>query len=1026
MDTTTTTGDVWQLKVGGETIPLRQPPNDPGDFRAFAERLRGRITGEVRFDRGARALYATDGSNYRMPPMGVVLPRSVDDVIRTVEACREAGLPILPRGGGTSLSGETNNTAVVIDFSRHLREILEIDTERRVAVVQPGVVLDHLRAEAGKRGLTFGPDPSTHAYCTLGGMIGNNSCGVHSVLAGKTSDNVESLEILTYDGLRMRVGATSEEEIHAIVRAGGRRGEIYGKLLALRERYADRIRERYPKIPRLVSGFALEQLLPENGFHVARALVGTEGTCVTVLEATCRLVPNPSHRALLVLGYPDIATAADHIPQLMELGPIGLEAFDDVLASDMRKLHIHADALQYFPKGGGWLLFEVGAFSDEEREEKVAKTIAAIQALPDAPTLRHYDDPFKMEQVWKARESGLGATARVPGKPESWEGWEDSAVPPERLGEYLRKLRALYQKHNYNGAFYGHFGQGCVHTRIDFDFHTPEGLLNYHRFMEEATSLCVSLGGSLSGEHGDGQARAEFLPKMFGEDLVEAFREFKRIWDPGEKMNPGKVVSLDGGPPFRTTENLRLGPHFHPEHPKTHFRYPEDKGDFVTAVTRCVGVGLCRRTTSEDGVMCPSFMVTLEEEHTTRGRAHALFEMLHGGVIDDGWKSEEVKRSLDLCLSCKGCKSDCPMGVDMATYKAEFLSHYHAGRLRPRAAYSMGLIFVWARLASVAPTWVNGLLAVPAVAAVAKLLGGISQSRPIPAFAPSTFRQRFRERKVVNPGGRRVILWPDTFNDHFHPKVAMAATEVLEAAGFRVTLPEASVCCGRPLYDYGMLQTAKALLRRTLDVLAGAIDEGVPVIGLEPSCLAVFRDELVNLFPDDERAQKLAKQSVLFSEFLDRHAPDLPLQAMEGKALVQTHCHQHALMGNAADHKLLGRMGLDADFLRSGCCGMAGSFGFEEEKAELSHQMGERVLFPAVRDAPDAWVVADGFSCKTQIEQGTGRRALHLAELARLALPNQRPAPWPLATEPPLSLRWALMGLAAGAGIWLALGARRR
>lgn len=969
-------------------LPVRPTPPPAIDGVALAEALRKRIRGEVRFDAGSRALYSTDGSNYRQVPIGVVIPRTVGDVIATVEECRRYGAPVLSRGGGTSLAGQCCNVAVVIDFSKYLRNVIEIDPDRNIARVQPGTILDDLRRQAERHHLTFGPDPSTHNHCTLGGMIGNNSCGVHSIMAGRTSENVEELEILTYDGHRMRVGATSDDELEGIIRAGGRKGEIYAALRDLRDRYAPLIRERFPNIPRRVSGYNLVDLLPENGFHVARALTGSEGTCVTILEATVRLVHSPPSRSLLVLGYPDIYTAGNHVTELMGHGPIGLEGIDDELVDDMKKKGLHPANLTLLPPGGGWLLVEFGGDTRDESDGKARQLMEALRRLPNPPSMKLFTDPGETKLVWQIRESGLGATARVPGEPDTWEGWEDSAVPPENLGGYLRDLRKLFQKYDYQCALYGHFGQGCVHTRINFDLVTADGIRKFRRFLDEAADLVLSYGGSLSGEHGDGQSRAELLPKMFGEEIVQAFREFKAIWDPAGKMNPHKVVD-----PYLITENLRLGANYDPPRQKTWFRYPDDDGSFARATLRCVGVGECRRL--ETGTMCPSYRATLEEMHSTRGRARLLFEMLESNPLDKGWRDDHVREALDLCLACKGCKAECPVNVDMATYKAEFYSHYYRGRRRPVNAYSMGLIPWWARIASRAPGLANFFAHAPGIRNLAKAMAGIAPQRTIPRFAPHTFREWWKRRVVESdvahpkpgPDRPRVILWRDTFNDHFHPQVAAAAADVLETAGFHVVVPRQWFCCGRPLYDFGMLSLARKQLRKILDGLHLEIEAGTPIVGLEPSCTAVFRDELIGLFPNDEDAVRLSNQTYLLSEFLDQFAPEFQPPPLERKALVHGHCHHKAVMGMAAEDAVLKKTGLDYQILDSGCCGMAGSFGFEKEKYDVSMKIGELVLLPAIRDAPpDTLIVTNGFSCKTQISQGTGRRSLHLAEVLQAAI----------------------------------------
>jgi FAD/FMN-containing dehydrogenase/Fe-S oxidoreductase len=1023
------------------------------DAAGLEEKLRANLHGDVRFDTASRALYATDGSNYRQVPIGVVLPRHIDDVIAAVSLCREFNAPLLCRGGGTSLAGQCCNVAVILDFSRYMNQILEIDPARRIARVQPGVVLDTLRNSAEKHHLTFAPDPATHDRCTLGGMIGNNSCGVHSVMAGKTDDNIEALEVLTYDGTRLRVGQNFIDDVrtgtdnvgtaidHAGTAALGRPGgpdvsgchfsaratQIYSSLKRLAEQYADQIRQRFPNIPRRVSGYNLNQLLPENNFNVARALVGSEGTCVTVLEATCRLVESPPQRVLLVLAYEDIFECADRVPQIMEHHPIGLEGFDDILTGHTRRKGINSEGLALLPPGGGWLLVEFGADTARQAESQAQALMQSLARAANSPQMLLLTDPGQAKRIWEVRESALGATSHVPGQPPNWEGWEDAAVAPEKLGAYLRDLRRLMEGFHYKGSLYGHFGHGCLHTRINFDLQSKEGIAKFREFMEQAADLVVGYGGSLSGEHGDGQARAELWPKMFGPELMQAFREFKSIWDPAWKMNPGKLID-----PNKLDDNLRLGANYVPWQPKTHFSFPEDDASLAHATLRCVGVGKCRR--EEGGVMCPSYRVTREEEHSTRGRAHLLWEMTQGqgrsdGIIRDGWRSEEVRNSLDLCLSCKGCKSDCPVGVDVATYKAEFLSHHYEGRLRPRSAYAFGHIDLWARLASHAPGLVNLATQLPILRDIAKFAAGVSPHRTIPAFAPQTFRSWFMaskesrfvsgyrfsdtnlhtntpaplgaggwrsasgaamkpphvERPLAPEGRRDVLLWPDTFTNYFSPQIAQAAVEVLEHAGFPVQIPRITLCCGRPLYDFGFLDRAKAVLKNILDALEPEIAAGIPIIGLEPSCVAVFRDELCNLFPRDARARALSQQTFLLSEFLENHNVQFP--SLNRQALLHGHCHHKSLIKMTAEESLLRRLGIDFHSPAPGCCGMAGSFGFEHDKYEISKAIGELELLPAVRNvAPDCLIIADGFSCREQIAQLTDRKALHLAEVLKTAL----------------------------------------
>lgn len=947
--------------------------------------LRRKIEGEVRFDNGSRALYAADASNYRQTPVGVVIPKTKLDIIETVALCRKYRVPVLGRGGGTSLAGQCCNVAVVIDTSKYFNRILSIDPHRKIAVIEPGVVLDTLRDEAEKHHLTFGPDPSTHNHCTLGGMIGNNSCGVHSVMAGKTDDNVLALEILTYNGLQMRVGPTSDDQASQWIEQGHDTGLIYKKLMELRDRYGPLIKQKYPDIPRRVSGYNLPWLLKEKGFDVAKAIVGSEGTCVMVLEATVRLVTSPPVRSLVIVGYPDVYTAGDHIPDILVHRPIGLEGMDNVLVGDMKKKNLHPKDVKLLPEGKGWLLVEFGGQDKKESDAQARRMMEALKKSPHPPIdMCLYDDPPVEELLWNVRKSGLGATARIPGEKDTWEGWEDSSVPPEKLGPYLRDLRKLFEKFDYGCALYGHFGQGCVHTRIDFDMLTQAGIKKYRSFIHEAADLVMRYGGSFSGEHGDGQSRAELLPKMFGPKLMEAFRKFKSIWDPDWKMNPGKLIDA-----YHPTDNLRLGAHYNPKPVATKFGFPgEDEGSFIRASQRCVGVGECRRHNGK--TMCPSYMVTREEKHSTRGRAHLLFEMLLGETVGkNGWKDDAVKESLDLCLACKGCKGDCPVNVDMATYKAEFLSHYYEGRLRPRSSYAFGLIYWWARLASRFPQAANFLTQAPGFSSAAKFLAGVNTRRKIPEFAGLPFKAWFfkEHRFEKREGAVRVILWPDTFNNYFHPQIARAAVHVLEILGFEVVLPKVSLCCGRPLYDFGMLGLAKRLLEQILRELKSDIEAGTPIVGLEPSCVSVFRDELCNMLPNNYDARRLSQQTYLLSEFIQKFAPDFDFPKLNQKAIVHGHCHHKSILKFDAEEALLKRLGLDFTILDSGCCGMAGSFGFEKgERYEVSMKCAQRVLFPEIKKAhANTLIITNGFSCHEQLVQGLRIKPFHLAEILEMS-----------------------------------------
>ena len=962
---------------------------------ALAAALASAISGEVRFDAGSRAVYSADASNYRQIPIGVVLPRTYDDVVAAVRLCREYGAPLLPRGGGTSQCGQCVNVAVVLDFSKYLGGVVSVDAAARTALVQPGAVCDSLKSAAEAHGLTFGPDPATHSRCTLGGMIGNNSCGAHSVMAGKTVENIEALEVLTYDGARFWAGPTSEAELETIIAKGGRQGEIYAKLKALREKYADLIRAKFPKIKRRVSGYNLDQLLPENGFNVARALVGSEGTCAVTLQAVARLVTNPAARVLLILGFPDIYAAGDSVPVVLASGPIACEGLDYKIIGGLRERRLKLDDIGLLPEGRAWLMIEFGADSKHAAIAQARGLMEAAAARTPKPSAWLIEDKATIERMWTIRETGASATALALGSseadrgPDPVVGWEDAAVDPLRLGDYLREFQALVDACGYKTSLYGHFGDGCIHARITFDLRSAAGIAQWRTFLAQAAALVVKYGGSLSGEHGDGQAKAEFLPAMYGEELMAAFREFKSIWDPENRMNPGKLVSSSGAV-YAADENLRLGPSYKPVTFATRFAFRSEVGDgFTRATEHCVGMGKCRAASG--GTMCPSYRATGEERYSTRGRARLLFEMLQGEVVKGGWQSEEVKEALDWCLACKGCKSDCPTHTDMATYKAEFLSHYYEQHTRPRQAWSMGRIGEWAPLAAKFPRLSNFFTQSPILSTLTKRVCGIAHERSLPAFAADTFRERFNAMHLTRraPGqaravrrGEPVILWADTFSNYFRPETALAAAEVLETAGCRVSLTPEHLCCGRPYYDFGMLDAAKSALDRVLQVLGASIYSGTPVVGLEPSCVAVFREELAKLFPDDERASRLAKQTFTLAEYLERIEWQPPSPGPRLRALVHGHCHQKAVLGMQPELKLLAAAGFEVDAPDSGCCGMAGSFGFKPEHYAASRKIGESVLMPAVRAASaDTMIVANGFSCREQIEQMSGRKTFHLAEV---------------------------------------------
>ncbi|WP_397469287.1 FAD-binding and (Fe-S)-binding domain-containing protein [Pseudonocardia charpentierae] len=965
--------------------------------RAAADALRAdllrTVDGPVRFDTASRAMWSADASNYRRVPIGVVAPRDVADVEAAVSVCRTHDVPVLPVGARTSIAGQAVNTAVVLDFGQ-VNRILSIDPDARTARVEPGVICDALRDAGAPHGLTFGPDPSTHNRCTLGGMIGNNACGSHSVAWGKTVDNVVGLDVLTYRGDRLSLGAGGD-------------GAIPDALRALGERTADDVRVGFPDLTRRVSGYNLDQLLPGQ-VDLAKALVGTEGTCAVLTGATVRLVESPPARALAVLGFPDAYTAADHVMVVRALGPLTIEGMDAGLIAALRATNPVETASRQLPEGGGWLYVETGG-ADRAEAHAAAEAVATAMK-PYAISSLVVSEPARMKALWRIREDGAGILTRSPDGGEAWPGWEDAAVPPERFGAYLREFDTVLARHGRRGVYYGHFGDGCLHVRIDFDLASRPGIANFRAFLEDAADLAVAHGGSLSGEHGDGAARAELLPRMYPPSIIRAFEEFKGIWDPDGRLNPDRVVR-----PAKLDDDLRVFVGLPTMRDAPQLAFSHDRGSFARATRRCLGVGKC--VTANGGVMCPSYRATGEEMHSTRGRARLLFEMANGEVIRDGWQSDEVAEALDLCLSCKGCKRDCPVGVDMATYKTEFLAQRYRGRRRPAAHYSMGALPRWLHIVGRLPARVVDALNAAArgpLGAVAKRVGGIAPERAIPPIARRRFtRRRGLAASAVGSGVRsmvallhshrskatmlsspdadrpRLLLWPDTFTDHFDPAVATDAVAVLEALGYAVELPPRTVCCALTWTTTGQVDAARRVLRRSLRTIEPWLAAGVPVVGLEPSCTAALRSDGPELLPDEPLAVRLAQGVRTFAEVLADHADALRTAVVTPgqRALVQVHCHQHAELGTEADHAAMAALGIDADVLDSGCCGLAGNFGFERGHYEVSMACAERVLLPAVRAAdPDVAVLADGFSCRTQLRQAGTREPVHLAQLAARAL----------------------------------------
>ncbi|RBY83594.1 FAD-binding oxidoreductase [Geodermatophilus sp. TF02-6] len=940
--------------------------------------LRRAGVGDVDDSGLARALYSSDGSLYRVLPRAVVRPRHPDEIEAALAVCRESGVPLTARGAGTSIAGNAVGPGVVVDTSRYLSRVHAVDPEARTASVDPGVVQAALQTAARPHGLRFGPDPSTHNRCTIGGMIGNNACGSRALGYGRTSDNVVGLDVVTGGGERLRLASPGAFVATRAPADGG----VLGGLRRLVDGELAAIRTELGRFGRQVSGYSLEHLLPERGFDVARALVGSEGTLALVLGATVRLVADAPYRGLVVLGYPSMAEAADATPGLLRHEPTAVEGLDSRIVQRLRD--VPAAVVPDLPRGEGWLIVELTGDTVAEVESKAAGVLADAGALDSLVVT----DPAHTAAIWRIREDGAGLAARTSDGRPAHAGWEDAAVPAEQLGAYLRGFEALLAGHGLQGVPYGHFGDGCVHVRIDFPFghgpddrsptHPDRGRAAYRAFVTDAAALVARFGGSMSGEHGDGRARSELLAHMYSPEVLGLFERVKGVFDPDDVLNPGVLVR-----PARVEDDVRVA-----AAPRRTaglaLAYRHDGGDFSAAVHRCTGVGKCRADLPASGaVMCPSWPATREEKDTTRGRARVLQELLApGGPVRD-WRSPEVHDALDLCLSCKGCSRDCPTGVDMAAYKAEVLHQSYRRRIRPRSHYTLGRLPRWADLAARAPRVVNAVTTSRLGGRLARFTAGVDLRRDLPPFATSTFRQRWAARPESR-GGRPLALWVDSFTDHFAPEVAEAAAAVLEDAGYRVQVPPAEACCGLTWITTGQLDAARRTLGRTVELLAPLADAGIPVVGVEPSCTAVLRGEALELV-GGPAAERVAAATRTLAEVL-RQTPGWTPPSLAGVEVVaQPHCHHHAVLGWATDERLLRDAGATVTRV-GGCCGLAGNWGVERGHHDVSVAIAEQQLLPAVRAAgPDAVVLADGFSCRTQLDQLAGRRGLHLAQLLAAA-----------------------------------------
>lgn len=945
---------------------------------AIGSALENTLQGRCDFSDAGIALYTSDASNYRQVPLGVVFPKTIEDIVTTTTLCAQHSVPVLMRGAGTSQNGQCVNHAVIIDCSQHLNHVLEIDADNRTALIEPGVVCDSLKAAAEAYGLTWGPDPATHSRCTLGGMIGNNSCGPRSMLAGKTVENVLELEVLTPTGERFWVGPTSEEELQEIITHNDERGRIYRELKEIRDQYGSLIKEKYPDIKRRVSGYNLDQLLPENGFNVARALVGSEGTCISVLRARLQLIENPTYKTLFVLGFADIFTAGDSVPEIMPFSPIAMEGLDWTIVGGLIERDLRLDDVALLPKGKAWLLVELAGSDKATLADKCQQFSQAMQASEKVASVLRVDSKETEKRFWAIREQGASATSMSlkPEDPDPIVGWEDTAVDPMRLGDYLRDFSALVDKYGYKTSMYGHFGDGCIHARITFDTRTEEGVKTFRAFSQDIARLVVQYGGSLSGEHGDGQAKAEFLPIMFGEELINAFERFKRVWDPDNRMNPRKLVN-----PYRMDENLRFSPDYRPQPVTTALTFYEDIGGFTRTTERCIGMGKCR---SASGAMCPSYQATLEERYSTRGRAHLLHELVRGELITDGFANRDIADSLEHCLSCKACSSECPTQVDIAMYKAEFMHKHFAHHKRPLNHVVFG------RIAQLLPgnqllrKLANQILTGAGSKPLKSLLKLDSES-DLPTLAPAPFSALLNNIKTDqddsfyyagDSGNTPVVLWVDTVNNHYRPHLLQSAVSILVALNYRVAVARQHFCCGRPLYEHGYLDQARSALQSILDNFHSTLPADAPVLVLEPSCLSVFKQELLRMFPEDSRATALHQRATAITDWLNQQQSLNLTQLPHG--LMHLHCHSKAIHSDTAERALMERCFENLEEPESGCCGMAGTYGIKQKTKATADWLYQRALGRRIKSTgANTVIVANGFSCTEAIRQHSKTEALH-------------------------------------------------
>ena len=950
------------------------------DNRDLVEELRRDVDGEVRADRMSRLLYSTDASIYQVEPIAVVIPKTADDVIAVVTAAARHGVPVLPRGGGTSLAGQTVNHAVVIDFSKYMRNVLEVNTEERWVRTQPGIILDELNGQIRGTGLMFAPDPSTSNRGNVGGALGNNSCGSHSIVWGKTVDNTLGLSVVLSNGETTEFGGSSGDALHAKRRHLGLEGDIYRSLDGIGQRSRDEVLKRFPKIQRRVSGYNLDELLDPDALDMARFVVGSEGTLVTFTEATLKLVPRPKYKALAVVHFHELIESMEATVAALELDPTAIEHIGGMIVRQAQS-NLEYSRMTGFIEGSpdSLLVVEFTGESESEVESKVNGCEAQMAKRGLGYSTKKLLTPSEQAMVWNVRKAGLGLMMNVPGDAKPLPFVEDTAVPPETLPQFVERFDEIVKEHGTEAGYYGHASVGCLHIRPLVDLKRQDGVAKMASIANAISDLVLEFGGSMSGEHGDGRARSVWNEKMFGPQIYDSFRQVKRAFDPAGIMNPGNIVD---SPPM--TENLKIGPSYRPLEVKTGFRFNEE-GSFAHAIEMCNGQGACRKLT---GTMCPSYMVTRDEEHSTRGRANALRSAMSGALPVDSLTGERLREVLDLCLECKGCKAECPSNVDMAKLKYEFSYRYHKANGYPLRNRMLANVSQLGKLGSFFAPISNWSMGIGAFKKFVESTAGIDRRRSLPPFVSQTFSQWFRARggSVIEglPRGR-VVLFSDTFTEYNYPDLGRSAVKVLEHMGYEVVVPK-PVCCGRPMLSKGMLDAAKRNASRNVSSVLPYVEQGAKLVGLEPSCILSFRDDYVDLL-DGDNARRVSENTMLIEEFvLHAQANDgaeLRFSKESGSVMLQGHCHQRALVGIGNAMDVLSKIpGCEAEEISSGCCGMAGSFGLEKEHYDVSMKIGEQELFPAIRERQNgATVVSEGMSCRHQIEDGTGVKAKHLVEV---------------------------------------------